>query len=101
MSKKATLITRIACIAFLLFFAYRLILGFKTGQYVPMPLIGCALMVLVGLFRIFAIRKDFQGTEENRKKFNKIVLKSIGLSILIVTVFVVCVVVYIVYFKNA
>lgn len=99
MNKKAVIISRIACIAFLLFFVYRLILGSKTGQHVSMPMIGCVLMVLIGLFRIFTIREDFQGSEEDRKKFNKIVLKSIALSILIVTVFVVCVVLYIVYFK--
>ena len=99
MNKKAAIISRIACIAFLLFLVYRIFLGIKTGQHVPMPLIGCALMVLVGLFRISAIRKDFQGSEEERKKFNKIVLKSIVLGILIITVFVVCSVLYIVYLK--
>ena len=88
MNKKAALISRIACIAFLLYFVYRLILGAKTGQYVPMPLIGCALLVLVGLFRIFTIRKDFQGSEEDRNKFKKIVIRSVILTIIIVTVFI-------------
>lgn len=63
-----------------------------------MPLIGYALMVLVGLMRIFAIRKDFQGNEEDRKKFNKIVIRSVILGILIVTIFVVVAVIHAVYF---
>lgn len=92
MNKKAALISRIACIAFLLYFVYRLILGVKTGQHVPMPLIGCALMVLVGLFRIFTIRKGFQGSEEDRKKFSKIVIRSVILALIIVAVFVTVVV---------
>lgn len=92
MNKKTALISRIACIAFLLYFVYRLILGVKTGQHVPMPLIGCALMVLVGLFRIFTIRKDFQGSEEDRKKFSKIVIRSVILALIIVAVFVTVVV---------
>ena len=97
-NKKVAFISRIACIAFLLYFVYRLILGAQSGQHIPMPLIGCALMVLVGLMRIFAIRKDFQGNEEDRKKFNKIVIRSIILGILIVTVFVVVAVIHAVYF---
>ena len=36
MNKKTALILRIAGIAFLLYFVYRLIVGAKTGQYVPM-----------------------------------------------------------------
>jgi len=93
MNKKTALILRIAGIAFLLYFVYRLILGAKTGQYVPMPLVGCALMVLVGLFRIFTIRKDFQGSEEDRKKFSKIVIRSVIPALIIVAVFVTVVVV--------
>ena len=98
MNKRVAIISRIACIAFLLFFVYRIFLGIKTGQHVPMPLIGCVLMVLVGLFRISAIRKDFQGSEEDRKKFSKIVVRSIILGILITTVFVVFAVIHAVYF---
>ena len=88
MNKRTALILRIAGIAFLLYFLYRLILGAKTGQYVPMPLIGCALLVLVGPFRILTIRKDFQGSEEDRNKFRKIVIRSVILTIIIVAVFI-------------
>ena len=92
MSKKASVIYKILSGFILLFFVYRIILGIRAGQHIPMPLFGCVLLILVGLYRIFAIRKSFQGSDEERKTFNKIVIRSVILGLIIMVVFVTVVV---------
>lgn len=58
----------------------------------PLPLAASVVIVLVGIFRLIATRKKFQGSEESRKQYNKIVAKSIILAPIIVIIFIALVV---------
>ena len=92
MKKKSSIITWIISIIALLFIAYRIILSVKTGQHVPMPLIGCILLVIIGISRIISARNQHQGSEEDQKKFNKIVIRSVILAPIILAIFLTVVV---------
>lgn len=74
-------------IAIAFIFVYVVFLRIKTGQHIPMPLIACILLVIIGLFRISSARNRHQGSEEERKKFNKIVVRSVILAPIIVAIF--------------
>lgn len=91
--EKTILIIRwIMQIALVFVAAYIVVLRIKTGQHIPMPLIGCILLVIVGLFRIGAARERHQGSAEDQKKFSKIVIKSAILAPIIVAIFITIVV---------
>ncbi len=74
-------------IAVVLILAYIVFLRVKMGQHIPMPLIGCAFLVILGLFHISSIHKRHQSTIEEHKKFNQIVVRSIILAPIIVAIF--------------
>lgn len=76
----------------LIVFAYVIFLRIKAGQHIPMPLIGCVLLVLLGITRIISAHDRHQGSGEERKKFNKIVIRSVILAPIIVAVFLTVVV---------
>jgi len=91
--EKATYIIRwVLLIATILILACITLVRVRAGQHVPMPLIGCIALVIIGIVRIFFVRKDFQQNDEERKKFNKILLRSILLTIVIMVVFITVVV---------
>ena len=74
-----------------LILAYVVFLRFKTEQHIAMPVIGCVLLVIIGISRIVLARNRYQG-DEGEKQFNKIVWRSVILAPIIVTVFIVIVV---------
>ena len=90
-------ILKILGIVILLFYAYMSFLRIRTGEYIPVPLIVGGLIVLVVIFRILAIRKDYQNRTGDNKEFNKVFLRSVILAILIVTCIVVVAVLRAVY----
>ena len=79
-------------IVLFLVFAYIIVLRIKAGQHIPMPLIGCVLLVLIGISRIISARDRHQGSEEDRKKFNKIVIRSVILAPVLAFAFIAIVV---------
>ena len=85
--KIVSVVIRILQIAALLIFAYVLFLQLKTGQHIHTPLIGPIILVIIGIFRIISLRSRFQGSTEDRKKFNKIVIRSVILAPIIVAAF--------------
>ena len=78
----------------LLLAAYRIYLYAATGQHAPRPLIVSLLGVLFGIFCIIRVRNNHQDSDEERRKFNKIVIRSILLAILIVFCVIVATVLY-------
>ncbi len=79
------IVTWVLRIGVLLFLAYRIYLWATTGQYIPLPLIaGLVMIVFVGIPNIISIRNSNQGSDEERKKFNKVFWRSLLLSIVIV-----------------
>jgi len=90
-------ILKILGIVILLFYACKTFLSLRAGEHIPTPLIIAGLIVLVGVFRILAIRKDYQGRTGDNKEFNKVFLRSVILAILIVTCVVVVAVLRAVY----
>ena len=85
-------------IVILAFYAFKTVLSIRAGEHIPTPLIIAGLIVLVGVFRILAIRKDYQSRTGDNKEFNKVFLRSVILAILIVTGVVVVAVLRAVYF---
>jgi len=90
-------ILRLLGIVILLFYVYMTFLRIKAGQHIPVPLIAAGLIVLVGAYRIYTIRKDYQSRTGDNKEFNKVFLRSVLLAILIVTCVVVVAVLRAVY----
>ncbi len=90
--KIAFVISWILNIALIFVFAYIIIIRIQTGQHVPIPLIVCILLIIVGLFRIGAAREKYQGSKEGQQQFNKIVIRSVILAPIIVAVFLTIVV---------
>jgi len=90
-------ILKILGILILLFYAYMTFLRIRAGQYIPVPLIAAGLIVLVGIYRIYTIRKDYQSRTGDNKEFNKVFLRSVVLAILIVTCVVIVAVLRAVY----
>ena len=74
------------CVAFFAF------LSFKEGEYISKPLVIGLIMVPVGVYNLITIRKNYQGSKEDRKKFNKIVISSVILAIVIVAALITTVV---------
>ena len=72
--------------------AYFIFLSIKSGEYISKPLVIGLLVIPVGIYNILSIRKSFQGSEAERKQFNKIVLRSVILTPIIVVVFLTVVV---------
>ena len=85
-------------IVILAFYAIKTVLSIQAGEHIPTPLIIAGLIVLVGVFRILAIRKDYQSRTGDNREFNKVFLRSVILAILIVTGVVVVAVLRAVYF---
>ena len=73
----------VACFAFL---------SFKEGKYISKPLVIGLIMVPVGVYNLITIRNNYQGSKEDRKKFNKIVISSLILAIVIVAALITTVV---------
>ena len=95
LSSKTVLI--ILGIVILLFYACKTFLSLQAGEHIPTPFIIAGLIVLVGIYRIYTIRKDYQNRTGDNKEFNKVFLRSVVLSILIVTCVVVVAVLRAVY----
>ena len=83
---------RMLRIAFWVCVAYFAFLSFKAGEYISKPLVVGLLIVPAGIYNIIQIRKSFQGSDEERKTFNKIVIRSVILGLIIMMVFVTVVV---------
>ena len=88
MKNKTNIIQTILNIAIVLFIGCFFIIRIKTGEYIPLPLVASVLIALVGVSRIIATRKRFQDSEENRKQFNKITIRSIILAPIITIIFI-------------
>jgi len=93
-------IMRALRIAFWVCAAYYIFLSLKAGEFQAKPLLIGLLFVPVGIYNIIRIRRQFQGSAEEKKKFNKIFIRSVILTIIIMTAFVAGTVIYIVYFKK-
>ena len=79
-------------VAVVIFIASMFFLRIKTGQHIPMPLVASVVIVLLGVSRIISARNRHQGSNEDRKKFNKIVIRSVILGPIIAIVFITVVV---------
>ena len=53
-------------------------ISYGTKSYVPMVLGMAALVILLGISRIKLIDQRFQGSEESRKEYKKIVTRSVS-----------------------
>lgn len=85
--KNVYIVMRILRIVFwvcVVYFAFR---SFQAGEYISKPLVVGLLMVPVGIYNILSHRKQFQGSAEEQKQFNKIVVRSVILAPIIVVVF--------------
>jgi len=74
-------ITFCVCLVYLIFE------GIKTGELPSTPLVLWLLVFPVGIYNIVSARNRHQGSEEDRKKFNKIVIRSVILAPIILAVF--------------
>ena len=92
MKNKFSTIQTILNVAVVVFIACFFVVRIKTGEYMPLPLAASILIVLVGVSRIIATRKRFQGSEESRKEYKKIVTKSVILAPIIAIAFIALVV---------
>ena len=88
MKNKSNIIKTILNVAIVLFIAFFFVIRIVTGEFIPLPLAATILIALVGVSRIVATRKRFQGSEEGRKEFNKIFLRSAILAPIIVVIFI-------------
>ena len=79
-------------IAVVIFIASMFILRIKTRQHIPMPLVASVVIVLLGISRLISARNRHQGSEEDRQKFNKIVIRSAILGPIIAIAFITVVV---------
>jgi len=68
-------------------------ISYGTKSYVPMVLGLAALIMLFGISRIKLIDRRFEGSEEERQNYRRIVIRSIILAPIIVIVFVTIVVI--------
>ena len=92
MKNKPNIIQTILNIAIVLFIACFFVIRIKTGEYIPLPLVASILIVLVGVSRIIATHKRFQGSEESRKEYKRIVTRSVILGPIIAIAFIALVV---------
>ena len=79
-------------VAVVIFIASMFFLRIETGQHIPMPLVASVVIVLLGISRSISARNRHQGSEEDRKKFNKIVIRSVILAPIITIAFIALVV---------
>lgn len=86
-NKNVYIVMRILRIAFWVCVVYFAFLSFQAGEYISKPLVVGLIMVSVGIYNIFSHRKRFQGSDEERKQFNEIVVRSVILTPIILTVF--------------
>lgn len=92
MKNKPNIIQTILNVAIVLFIAVFFVIRIKTGEYIPLPLIASIIIALVGISRIIATRKRFQGSEESQKEYKKIVTRSVILAPIIAIAFIALVV---------
>lgn len=92
--KNVYITLRVIQISILLFYAYKLFMRITTGQHISTPLAGCLFIALIGISRIISVRNNFQGSEDEQRKFNKMVLRSAFLAIGIVFCVIVVTVLY-------
>ena len=85
--KNVYIVMRILRIAFWVCVVYFAFQSFQAGEYISKPLVVGLLMVPVGIYNILSHRKQFQGSAEEQKQFNKIVVRSVILAPIIVVVF--------------
>ena len=85
--KNVYIVMRIIRIVFWVCVVYFAFLSFQAGEYISKPLAVGLLMVPVGIYNILSHRKRFQGSDGERKQFNKIVVRSVILAPIIVIVF--------------
>lgn len=85
--KNVYIVMRILRIVFWVCVVYFAFQSFQTGEYISKPLVVGLLMVPVGINNILSHRKQFQGSTEEQKQFNKIVVRSVILAPIIVVVF--------------
>ena len=85
--KNVYIVMRILRIVFWVCVVYFAFQSFQAGEYISKPLVVGLLMVPVGIYNILSHRKQFQGSAEEQKQFNKIVVRSVILAPIIVVVF--------------
>ena len=85
--KAVFIIMRILRIVFWICVVYFAFQSFQAGEYISKPLVVGLLIVPVGIYNILSHRKRFQGSDEERKQFNKIVIRSVILAPIIMAVF--------------
>lgn len=82
-------------IAVLLYVVYGLYIHVTTGRPMSkLPTYYLLLTVPVGIWRVVSIRRSFSDSSVERKKFNKIVLRSVLIAILIVSLVVIATALY-------
>ena len=85
--KNVYIVMRILRMVFWVCVVYFAFQSFQSGEYISKPLVLGLLMVPVGIYNILSHRKQFQGSTEEQKQFNKIVVRSVILAPIIVVVF--------------
>ena len=85
--KNVYIVMRILRMVFWVCVVYFAFQSFQSGEYISKPLVVGLLMVPVGIYNILSHRKQFQGSTEEQKQFNKIVVRSVILAPIIVVVF--------------
>ena len=86
-------------IGILLFYAYQLYLFITTGEYIPIPLTICLILVLIGIPNIISIRRRYQGSVTEQKQFNRMLVRSILIAVAIMFFVIVGTVLYAVYMR--
>jgi len=88
MKDKHNIIQTILNIFIVVFIVCFFVVRVKTGSFIPLPLTASVLIILVGVSRIIATRKRFQGCDESRNEYKKIVRRSIILAPIITIAFI-------------
>ena len=60
----------------------------RYHETVPKPLILTGVIAIVGILRILRIRNSYQGSEEDKQEFNRIVRRSVILGPIIAIAFI-------------
>ena len=66
----------------------------RYHETAPKPLIFTGLIAIVGIIRIIRVRNSYQGSEEEKQEFNKIVRRSVILGPIIAIAFIAVVVIW-------
>ena len=64
----------------------------RYHETAPKPLIFTGLIAIVGIIRIIRVRNSYQGSEEEKREFNRIVRRSVILAPIIAIAFIAIVV---------